>query len=280
MRLFLTVSEEVNVNIFDFKSYQDYLGVMLPAKGHSRGIRSRLAAQLDCRVSHLTQVIQGKSHISLEMAEKIASFLSLGELESHFFILLVSKERSGSNKLKSYYDNQLEQVLENRKHVKNKLKLTDSLTDAQMQEYYSSWHYSAVHILVSLPEVKDIKDICNNLGLDLSRVKQVVDFLLQAKIIKSEMDRLQTVGRRLHIDSKSKHTPMYHMSWRAKAMEVIATNNSNNLHFSSVYSLAKEDIDRIRDVLLNSLNRSEEIVKGSAQNTLVSLNIDFMQLTN
>jgi uncharacterized protein (TIGR02147 family) len=265
-------------SIYDCKNYQDYLGYALPTTGEERGIRSRLALYLDCRVSHLTQVIQKQNHLSYEMAYKIAEFLKLSEDETHFFLLLVSKSRSGNVKLEKYYHKQIDEILKTRSKIKERLQISDELTKDQVMHYYSSWYFSAIHILCSLPDVNTIHDLQKRLRLDYEQLNEAVEFLIDAGILQNTKEGLNTTNRRIHLDAKSKMISKHHTNWRVKAIDELSLPKEESLHFSSVYSFSKEDFIKIREIILKTLSASESLIKDSPEEMVATLCVDFFQV--
>jgi uncharacterized protein (TIGR02147 family) len=268
------------VTVFDCNNYQDYLEKVLPIRGEERGVRSKLALYLDCRVSHITQVIQGLSHFSPEMALKTADFLQLDENEMHFFLLLVNRERAGNHKLKTYYQNQIDDILKDRANVKNRLEVTDELSSEQIMHYYSSWHYSAIHILCSLESVKSYSDIRERINLPVDKIKEAVSFLIESKILDSDSEGLRTTGRRIHLDAKNKMISKHHTNWRIKAIEEVGVPKEKSLHFSAVYSFSRKDWETIKEVFLKSLKSSEEIIEKSPEDMVGAICLDFFEIHN
>src|SRR5690349_4608042 len=60
-----------------------------------RGEITRMAEAAQCQRSHLSRVISGQLHLTMEQAFRISRFLKLAETESVYFIKLVEFERSG-----------------------------------------------------------------------------------------------------------------------------------------------------------------------------------------
>jgi len=266
------------MNVYNCSSYQEFLDKSLATSGVTRGLRSKLAKQLNCRVSHISQVISGQNHLSLELAFKTAEFLKLSDSETHFFILLVNKGRAGNYKLKEYFHKQIVEILSERTQVNKRLQVSDELTPDQVMHYYSSWYISAIHILCSLEFIKSNDDIIERLKISKQQVDQSVDFLIETNILKKSKNGLKTTGRRIHLDSKSKLISKHHSNWRIKSMNAFDQFKNKNLHFSAVYSFADKDWKQLKEILLKSLEDSEKVIKDSPQDTLAALCIDFFEI--
>ena len=187
----------MDISIFEFKDYQEYLRVALPTKGELRGVRSKLASQIGCRVSHITQGIQGESLFSLEIAEKIAGFLALTDKEKDYFINLVSLARSGTSNLRSYYQEKIDNIQKEHLLIKSQISSDKPLDLEYARTYYKSWHYAAAHILASLPTINSIHEIAKTLRIDVVDTKNIVDFLINAGILKKENNQITTTGKKV-----------------------------------------------------------------------------------
>lgn len=265
-------------NIYSFQDYREYLEHQLCTEGETRGRRSKLAQFLGCRVSHITQALQGQSHFSLEMAEKTADFLKLSPSEKHYLLLLVSAGRAGTSSLKKYFLKQAEEICQQRTDVSNRLEVSDQLSQKYQQKYYSSWTYGAIHLCCSLPQVKTPEEISRYLGLDLRWVNEAVEFLIEAKVLCIEEGALRTTGRRLHLPAGHELLPHHQMNLRWKAIESIQKPEEGDLHFSAIYSISLEDFHRIRSRFLEMLEEAEQVVADSPQEDLALFALDFCQM--
>lgn len=265
--------------VFDFTHYQAYLAASLPTTGEKRGIRSMLAKHIGCRTSHITQVISGHTQLSLELASEIALFLKLSNEETHYFTLLVSKDRAGTKNLSDYYLDQLDTIKTQRLKVSNRVHSDTELSLHDAAEYYSSWHYSAIHILVSLPEVNTKNDIYNHVKLPMHIINKVLEFLVKKSIVKYDKTGLKTTGKRLHLKASDALITKHHTNWRLKAIEESGFENPANLHFSSIYSLSKDDGIKLRSMITNFLEQVEKTVKPSPPEKLNVLLFDYFSMT-
>lgn len=266
------------MNIYKHSDYRTYLEEMLPTKGVKRGIRSKLAKFLDCRVSHITQVLQGVSNLSPEMAFSISSFLDLSNEEAHFFMLLTSKEKAGNHKLQSYYTDQIQKIQDSRLNINERLNVNDSLNDIEIMTYYSSWHFAAIHMLCSLEKVMNISDIENLIKLDTRTIKDAVSFLIKANILKESNKGLLSTGRRIHLPKTHPMINSHHKNWRIKTMEALLCPNKDSVHYSGLYSISKKDLKKIKDILLDSLCESEKIVADSKATSIAAICLDVYEL--
>ncbi|MGZ6480071.1 MAG: hypothetical protein ACXWQE_12255 [Bdellovibrionales bacterium] len=141
-------------SLFEFNEYKPYLRLVLGSGKRRSGQRSKLAQFLTCQTAHVSQVLNGDSHFSVEQAYRINAFLGHSREESHFFFLLVNLDRAGSKDLQEYYQAQIDEILRRRSIIKNRVSSTHTIPQEHQTRYYSSWHYVAIHMALSIPELQ------------------------------------------------------------------------------------------------------------------------------
>lgn len=265
-------------SIYDFRDYRDFLNTALETTGPLRGIRSKLAVSLGCGTAFISQVMQGKVHFSLEHGLQTCNFLNLDEDETHYFLLLLQMARAGSKKLSDYYLKQIEVLQKKREKVSERVGSFEALTDVDQVRYYSSWHYSAIHVSLSVPWLKTKQDIGEALGIPISKVSEVLEFLEHSGIV-SRLDGKWIQGtKRLHLPKESLIIGQHHSNWRVRALQAIQVRDDQNLHFSGAWSFSKKDAEKIRNLLLEAIEKSEPILRTSPEEVTFGIGIDFYRL--
>ena len=88
---------------FDYTEYKPFLTAWIlaqPHKGH--GSKAAMARAAACQTAYISQVVLGSAHLSAEQAEKLAHFFKFSEEETGYFILLVQKDRAGTESLRKH----------------------------------------------------------------------------------------------------------------------------------------------------------------------------------
>lgn len=263
------------MTVFDAKNYKDFLSQVLSTSGEARGMRSKLANHLNCQNGFITQVLGGETHFSLEHAMKINHFLGNSHEESHFFMLLVQRDRSGSIDLQQYYQEQLNSILKDRQEIKKRLKDTNTISVEDASIYYSHWYYSAIHVLTSIPVYQDKKRVAERLGLELELVSEVLEFLIQLGLVELKHGKYINTGKRLHLPKNSPLISKHHTNWRVEAIKSLEQKEKLNLHYSLVLSISEKDAQRLRDLLLEMIDQSEKIFIPSPEEEMYVLNLDW-----
>jgi uncharacterized protein (TIGR02147 family) len=255
------------VVIFEQLNYRKFIKSRLDLK---RGARSELANFLGCQSGYITQVLQGSS----EQGMKVCEFMQLSEEESHFLMLLLQLEKAATTKLKDYFHHQIQQIKKHRDEIKNRIKVNTDLNAEDYHQYYSSWEYAAVHILVSIPEFQQKEKMRKKLQLTHSRLNEVLDFLILKGLVEHQDDKYVIGNRRIHLTKDSPYILSHHQNWRLHAIRMLSDKNQLNVNFSGVFSLSKDDVVTIREILLVSIEKSEKIINPSKEEELIYIGID------
>ena len=256
-------------SIFNYTDYKVYLKEWIatpPRRPH--GERTRLAQSLGCQSAYMSQVLGGNAHLSLEQAERCTQYIGLPPLEADYFIQLVSENRAGSVSLKKYFQKKLKAISQKQSQLKDKLKFTQKLSFENQALYYSSWHFIIVHMILSLPEYeKDpLQKISKDLGISRTLVAEAITALLEMGLIKKENNSFKTGPTSLFLGTDSPFLKKHHLNWRVQAIRSLDLPKEADLHYSSVITCARSDLEKIRATLVDAIERVRTIVKDSSPN--------------
>ena len=265
------------MEIFSFNSYKEYLNQYLAGPAQGRGSKSRLAQALNCQSGFITQVLSGHTHFSLEHGLKINSYCEHPEEAAHFFLLLLQKERSGNAALEKYFQKQIQEILDKRKQIHQRINVNSEISEKEYARYYSQWHYAAVHILTAIPEFRTKAAIARKLGLGEKLCGEILTFLCELGLVSQSAKGFEIGTARIHLQQKSPLLSRHHVNWRLEAMKALDRNRDDDLHYSAVFALSKVDIDKIRETLLQAIRNAEVILKKSGEEELIGVAIDLFQ---
>lgn len=265
-------------DLFEFSDYRVYLKKEFSGTGAGRGKRAHLAEALGCQTSFLSQVLTDRAHLSLEHAMKASGYLAHSDAERDYFMLLVQKAKAGSRSLTDYFDTKLREIRESRDRIQERIRIKTDLTAEDQMRYYSSWFYSAIHILASLPELNAPAEMAKRLRLDLTLVKDVLGFLEEKGFVSSSQGKYKIGNRRIHLAHGSPMLPRHHANWRMKAIEAVDHEKPQDLHYSAVLGIAKADIPLFREKMLKLIADYEPLVTASKEDSPVILLMDLFEL--
>lgn len=267
------------LNLFEFTDYKAYLNRAVTERGEiERGVKTRLAASMQCKASYLTRVLSGDSHLSLEQASRASAYFSHQDEECLYFILLVEHARSGTPELRELFDRQIRRQQEQQLSLKKRFQVPEALSEADKITYYGSWTYSAVHVLLDLPDFQTREALARTLKLDSGRLGQVLEFLVRTGLARKQGSRFLPTGQWIHLGKDSPLAPRHHSNWRVRAIDSIERGCEEDLHYTSSITLSMKDRLGARAVLVGALEKIRELVKDTEPERAYTLLIDFFEL--
>lgn len=266
-------------SVFEAKSYRGYLEAWLesqPQRG--RGLRSRMAEVIGTQTGFITQVFQGAAEFSLEQGLKIAHWIGLDGVTKEFFLLLLQRDRAGTPELRAHFQTLMARILESRRDLSQRLDVKTAPSELDQATYFSSWVYAAVHVALTCEGLDSAERIADHLRLPLAVVRKALEFLLQAGLATEDGGRLRTGEARMHLGTTSPHLLKHHLNWNLRAMHALEADLAGGLHYSSVVSLSKDDIEKLRELLTEALNRSKKIIRDSPGEEVCGLTVNLFAL--
>ncbi len=268
-----------NKDVFNFNDYKKYLASRLPTKGDQRGSRSKLAITLGCKTTFISRVFSGLADFSLEHGIKINDFLEHTYDESHFFLLLLQKARSGSRDLTLYFEKQIQHILDERAEIAKNIQTSKTNFNIEdQQQYYSSWIYSAIHILVMIPEFQTKQSIADYLKIPLNSVTEPINLLLRSGLIKEEKGRYIIGSNRLHLPKNSPLVYRHHINWHLKALQAIDRKSDEDSFYTGIISISKLDAKIIRQKMIEFITSLEPIIQPSKEEAAHCMVLDWFKL--
>ena len=267
----------MNKSVFDFSHYRPYLRARLEVPG-ARGGKGQIAEVMSVQATYVSQVLQDKAHLSLEQAQAANTFLDHTTQESHFFLLLVQYDRSGTKTLREYFKSQIDEVLKSRMVLTERLGKSQQLDEKDRSWYYSSWIPAAVHIATTIPPLRTVSALASALKLSPEKTLETLAHLESVGLVKKEGLEFHPGEQQIRLGNDSHHIIKHHTNWRLKAMQGLEQEKLNELHYSGVVSLSSSDILKIKDQLLETIKKNIDVIKDSKEEELYCITIDFFDL--
>jgi uncharacterized protein (TIGR02147 family) len=259
-------------SIFVFDDYRKVLKELMVG----RGVQVRLAQHVGCQQSYLSRVLAGRAELSQEQALSITTFFGFDQLESEYFLVMVNLNRAGSAELRSYYKKKLDDIVDKKLLVRNRVKVADTLTPEQKSIYYSDWLYCAVHVLSAVERYRTVTEIAKRLGVVENRIMDVLQFLETCGLVAKAKNRYMNRAPLVHLTGDSELIRLHHMNWRLRAVEALSRRNEQNLNYSSVISCSESDSVKIRELFLETIQKARKIIQESSPDEQVyCYNLDF-----
>lgn len=267
------------ISIFNFKDYKHYLkSKLLELSKTERGWKQKTADHIGCQPSYLSQILNGKPDLTLDQAHLLNRLFLHDKIESRYFVLLVEHGRATTREFKEFLQEQMQELQQARFDLKKRLKETDQVSSEDMNKYYSTWFYSAIHIALAVPELQDIRAIAHKFHLPEQTVAQVIGFLEQSGLIEKEKGRYVFTKMRLHLDRNSDFIQRHHINWRSQSLQSVEKNMAEDLHFSTVFAISKKDFDQVKEVFIQSIESARKIIRPSDSEEVCALTLDFFKV--
>ncbi len=266
------------MRIFEFDDYKKFVNARtqaLPNRG--RGQFQKIALHLRTHSTLVSQVFSGERHLTLEQGVELAEYLGLNQLESDYFLNLVSEERAASVKLKAAIKRQRQKLLQQAKALSSHFPKGKSLSDGEQAIYYSQWYYSAILLLTQIPGFHTAEAIARQLGLTLTNARQAIDFLLRVGLVSEKAGKLKCEQTWMIVSRHSPHVLRHHTNWRLKALECLPTLDDDELALTGPVTLSKADCAKVKRLIERLSAEVSKVVEDSPEETLMCLNIDFFR---
>jgi uncharacterized protein (TIGR02147 family) len=266
-------------SIYDYADYKVYVRSALETRsGLKRGERSRLAEAVGCHTAYVSQVLNGDAHFSLEQGEQVGRFLGLSGDQTRYFLLLIQRARAGTATLRRMFEEELSALKEKQFVLKDRLEFKRALSREDQATFYSSWHYGAIHVLVSVPGCHTERGMADYLGLPASRVAEVLGFLTEVGLVDRRADKYVIGTTHIHLEHDSPMISKHHANWRLQALRSLDLPGPRDLHYSSVVTVSRADADRVREALVRAIEDVRAIVRPSPSEEGFCYAIDFFGL--
>ena len=263
--------------VFEFENYKNFVNAWLsaqPKKGH--GLRRKMAEAIHTQTGYITQVLSGSAHFSAEQGLRLANFFGLPPEEREFFLLLLQLDRAGTSDYREFISSQIKKAREDRRNLSKRFKAKTFPSDKDQSRYFSSWLYACIHVMVTCERFQSSRrTIASALGIPITRATEIIDFLVQSGFIREQGGKLVAGEARAHLGTDSPFLSRHHLNWNLLALQKILTDPTTNLHYSSVVSLSKADVDAFREIFTRALDRSNKIVADSPGEQVFAFTLNF-----
>lgn len=269
------------MDILEYEDYRTFLKASLnemPNGGH--GQNKRLAKAAGISPAFLSQVLADKRQLTMEQGALLAEFFGLNEVQTEYFLTLIEFDRAGNPSLRSHLRRRQERLRAGARSIAKRFSSVSEVAESDRPIYYSDWAYIAIQQLTAIAGFDSEFEIARALDLPLRRVNQIRDFLVQSGLCEEKNGRLEVGPKRIHLTPDSPWIKQHHSNWRSRALENYDRQSENQkLHYSAPMTLSQKDCEKVRALLLATIESVGKIVDTSPSEELVCMNIDWFRLT-
>ena len=170
------------MDVFRFDDYKDCLRAFV-AESEKRGAQSSLAGAAGCQRAYISQVLNGPVHLTLDQGAGISVFWRCTEIEADYFLELINYARAGTEALRQVSRRRQRDLRRRNADLSKKFAKATSDEGELTHRYYSSWHYIAIHVLVSIPSVRTPEKIAARLAMPVPMVETALRDLQQMGVV-------------------------------------------------------------------------------------------------
>jgi uncharacterized protein (TIGR02147 family) len=260
---------------FIIKDYLASLGTL-----EKRGAHQSMAHALGIFPSYLSLILRGDRNLNLDQGMLLANHLELKKIERRYLMRVIELDRAQTKQLKEEIESELEEIRLSENQISKKVEREEfALSMDDSTRFFSSWAYSAIHLMAAITPILNPATVARKLKLDVTEVKGIFDFLIRTGLWKKEDRRIILGTNFIHLDHLSSLINHHHMNWRLKSItHHQSLDKEKELAYSLCVALSTEDALKIRSVLLKAIENIRKTSDPSPSEVLYNLNMDWLKV--
>jgi hypothetical protein len=197
-------------------------------------------------------------------------------LESEYFYYLVQIERAGNQSLRKFFQKKLDEIKAKSLKLSERVKFKKELTEEQKSIFYSSPLYSAVHLFTSIKDNGVTpEEIQSRFDIDRMKVGEVLKFLKETSLCEQIGNAYKMGTQSTHLSANSPHIVKHHANWRLRAITAAEELSTNELMYTVNVSLSKKDFEKLREEMVEYIQKFLETVYESPAEDIATFNMDW-----
>jgi uncharacterized protein (TIGR02147 family) len=145
-------------------------------------------------------------------------------------------------------------------------------------QYYSSWVYGVIHMLVSLPPYQNPNSLARKLDIPISKVIDVLNNLEKMKLVEKRKNGWIAIDENIHLPRDSAMNSMNHQNWRQLAILDITKGASSSLHYSSVQTIDEKTFNEIKVLIMEMIDRQRKMIETSIEEEVACFVCDWFKI--
>ncbi len=122
-----------------------------------------------------------------------------------------------------------------------------------------------------------VAGVAKKLQLDPKEVSDIFDFLLESGLWVRKNRRIEIGPAFIHLDHTSAFLGAHHRNWRLKAIDrQRVMDKDKEVSYSLCVALSLEDAQKIRGVILKTIEEVRKISDPSDSEVIYNLNLDWL----
>lgn len=268
------------MEIFDFTDYRHYLNSVCNDEAAPRGLRAALAREAGCQASYFSQVLKERSHLTEDQLLGVAHHLELSPAVAQHLLLLLRYTKAATVRLQTHLKAEIEKAKQSQFDLQTLIdaEAANRDHDGTLGVYFSTWIYSAVHLLTSNPNYQKPEPIAERLQLPITKIKECLLFLVNSGFVDHSGKNYVFKRGSFHVAKDSPLQAAVQSSRRELAARSIAINPLESMHFSSLFTIDEADLAKIKEIFTRSIEKSHKVIHGSGTRKLACLCVDLFEI--
>lgn len=263
----------MSTKIFEMSAYKEVMTSLLTGEGR-RGELTRAAQSLGCQRSYLSRVLTEELHLTTDHAFKLAQYFKFSNDERDYFLALVESERAAGADYRSYWNAKATELRKKRARISEATNRQDLSVSQLHLNYFTSWTWSAIHFLTSIPEFQTVAAITARLGMTSEQVTLTLEGLQAQGLVESYRGKWRYKSGEFHVDKSSPLVIFHHQNWRQRAVLDSQNTQSEAVHYTAVQTLSRKDAEKLKALLLDFIRESSRIAGPSVPEEAIVLTLD------
>lgn len=259
----------------DFRLYVKWRLQQLPGK--EKELKS-LAVHTRIHVTQITQILNGKREPTLDQAYLVAKFLKLDSKEHQYFMTLVQLSRASEASFKNHLNDQLEEIKNAAFKNESGFRPAGKFGKQQREIFFSSWYYSAVYLMTSIPNFQSVDAIAQKLSLSRALIRQVLEFLTNVGLCANKDGEFKMSTNELSAGNEKSLRNRHRLNWRLKASESIFKSKDENKFFTHNVSISRKDVKKISGLIQELQEKVDSVIANTKPEVVFCLNYDWFEV--
>ena len=266
------------LNIFEFSDYRGFISAWIEvARIERRSNLTKLAAKIGVHTTFLSHVLSGTKNLSAEQATEVSFEFELTKIEEDYFYALIGLDRAGSPRLRKYWQTRVESIRSESLKLNSRVVKHKKLSSEERAIFYSSWIYVAIFVATAINDGQTLEQIAERFQLSRERAGSYLGFLVRSGICKVDNGVYRMGESSIYIPNESALVVRHHSNWRLRGMHRMDHREETELFYTAPMSMSHQDFLRIRELLVEVVQKSLVICKDSPAENVYCLNIDFFR---
>ena len=263
--------------VFAFSSYKQVMANYLSGEAN-RGQMTKAAEALNCQRSYLSRVVSEELQLTPDHAFNLARFWRLKDDERDYFLALVDFERAGDPDFKTFVKLKITTLKKKYESVQERTERTSLSVDAHQATYFSSWIWSAIHFLTSIPQYQTPEKLAERVGIRVDSLLPYLTMLESQGFVERRRDKWIYLAGEFHAPKDSPLVSFLHQNWRTRAVLNSQNAKADGVHFTQVQTLSLDDYQKIKDLLMNFISESSRIAGPSRPEECIAVTCDLFRI--